>query len=271
VVAGQRVGVAVVDVARVAAEHRADAALRVVAVDRVEVLGARVGPQAVQLRGGGEQPGVGDGLRAVDRGLDDIDVRVIRCPVVCRYRQHRLIVRTVPVPIEGACQPRHRAGEPVGDGHPDRVRGDRLEASQLHAAGEERVAEFLFPQIVGLPLVGALQEGEVAGDQPDRDRLRRGVDLAVEVQQGDRLQRRAVGLVGPRALRAVDVEGRAVEVAPGLLAGLGEQHVVDQRLVDRQRARRVGRRQFHRHDRRVAGPVVDVILGDARGGVLPGR
>ena len=161
-VAGLRVGVAVVDVARVAAEHRADAALRVVAVDRVEVLGTGVGPLAAQPGRGGEQPGVGDRLRAVDRGLDDVDVRVVGRPVVGRHREHRLVVLAVPVLVQGAGQPRHRGGQPAGDGDPDRVRGDRLEALELRAAGEERVPELFFPQVVGLSLVGALEKVQVA-------------------------------------------------------------------------------------------------------------
>jgi hypothetical protein len=66
-VAGQRVGVAVVDVAGVAAEQRAGAAGGVGAVDRVEVRRARVGPLGAQPGGGGEQPGIGDRLGAVNR------------------------------------------------------------------------------------------------------------------------------------------------------------------------------------------------------------
>ena len=270
-VAGQRVGVAVVDVARVAAEQRAGAAGGVGAVDRVEVRRARVGPLGAQLGGGGEQPGIGDRLGAVDRGRRDVDVRVVGGPVVRRHRQHRAVVLPVPVPVELAGQPRHRGGQPAGHRDPGAVSGDRLEAAQLHRPGEERVAVLLFPQVVRLALIGACQELQVGADQAGRRRLDGGVELAVHRQQGERLQRRAVGLVGPRALRAVDVEGGPVEVALRLLAGLREPHVVVQRLVVRQHPAGVGGRQLARHDRGVARPVVDVILSDVRGGVLPGR
>src|SRR6202012_4804941 len=50
-----------------------------------------------------------------------------------------------------------------------------------------------------------------------------------------------------------------------------EAHVVDERLVVRERAVRVRPGQLERDDGGVAGPVVDVVLGDAGRGVLPGR
>src|SRR4029077_8309328 len=77
VIAGLRVGVAVVYVSRVAAEQGADAALLVGAVDGVDVRRARVGPLAAQLGGGGQELGVGDRDGAVDGRHDDVDVRVV--------------------------------------------------------------------------------------------------------------------------------------------------------------------------------------------------
>ena len=271
-VAHEGVGVAVVDVARIAAEERAEALGRVGAVDRVEVGRRRVGPLGAQQRRGREQPGVGDRLGAVDRRLDDVDVGVVGGPVVGRDREHRLVVLAVPVPVERAREPGQRGREPARDRDADAVGGDRLEAAELGRAGEEGVAVLLFPQVVGLALVGGRQEREVGVDQAGRDRLGRGVELPVHGQQGDRLQGGAVGLVGPRARAAVDVEAGPVEiVARRRLAGGGERHVVDQRLVGREHARRVGGGQLERDDRRVPGPVVDVVLGDLGGGVLPGR
>src|SRR5262249_31784798 len=97
VVTGPRVGVAVVDVTRVPAQQGTEAAGGVAAVDGVEVLGGRIGPLVAELGGGREELVVGDGDGAVDRGLDDVDIRVVRAAIVSGHRQDRFIQQAVPV------------------------------------------------------------------------------------------------------------------------------------------------------------------------------
>jgi hypothetical protein len=64
----------------------------------------------------------------------------------------------------------------------------------------------LLPQVVGLALVGVLQEGQVRRDDGVRDGLGGGVELGVQPHDGQGLQGRAVGLVGPVPRRSVDQE-----------------------------------------------------------------
>jgi hypothetical protein len=79
----------------------------------------------------------------------------------------------------------------------------------------------------------------------------------------------SVGLVGPAVPEiAVDQERRAIEVTravAGVLAGLRELHIVDQRLAGGQRAVR----ELDRQDRGIASPVIDVVLARVGLGVLP--
>ena len=149
-IAHEGVGVAVVHVARIAPEHGPDAALLIGPVDRVEVLRGRVGPLAAQERGGGQELRVGDRDGPVDRGHDDVDIRVVGGPVVGRDGQHRLVALAVPVTGQGVLEPGHGRIQPARDTDAHGVGHDRLEALQLRGTGEERGAVLLLPQVVGL-------------------------------------------------------------------------------------------------------------------------
>jgi hypothetical protein len=107
---------------------------------------------------------------------------------------------------QGVLQSRYGGAQPARDTDADGVGRDRLEALQLDRAGEERGAVLLFPQVVGLTLVRVLQEVQVGRDDGDCRGLRLGVELGVQLEDGQGLVGWAVGLVGPVPWRSVDEE-----------------------------------------------------------------
>src|SRR5208282_3743456 len=117
-----------------------------------------------------------------------------------RDREYRLVelVLVVPMTCQGVLEKGYGAGGGWRDGNAVSVSCKLLEAFQLHRAREEREAELLFPQVIGLTLVdrharrlriGAEQVIDVRVDNAGRCRLRRRVELRESLEDSQRLQR----------------------------------------------------------------------------------
>jgi hypothetical protein len=120
----------------------------------------------------------------------------------------------------------------------------------------------LLPQVKRLVLVCAQEVIEVFVNNSLRNGLARRVELIVGHQDGQRLKRRAVGLLRPLARQSPDrVASKGERRRRIVLTGLSEVDIVDQ-LLDTGiwSCRHFGGRNLHRCNGRIPGPVVHVVL-----------